>query len=99
MNELAKNEDVYGVKDIKGKAVASSLKVAEIFNKEHFHVLRDIEKIIDEDSGLSQQFRESNFGLSYYKNSQNKKQPMYNISKDGFTILVMGYKVSSLKMA
>lgn len=71
----------------KDKAVTSSLKVAEMFHKNHAHVLRDIE-VLD----CSSDFRESNFGLSSYKSEQNKRLPMYYMTKDGFTFLVMGYR-------
>lgn len=67
-------------------AVVSSLDIAETFGKEHFHVLRDIREL-----ECSEEFRQSNFGLSYYVNEQNKKQPMYYVTRDGFTILAMGY--------
>lgn len=66
--------------------VVTSLDIAETFGKEHFHVLRDIENL-----ECSKEFRESNFGLSSYKSSQNKSLPMYYITRDGFTLLVMGY--------
>ena len=39
----------------------------------------------------SDTFRESNFGLSSYKSSQGKILPMYEVTRDGFTILAMGY--------
>lgn len=71
----------------KDKAVTSSLKVAEMFHKNHAHVLRDIEAL-----DCSSDFRESNFGLSSYKSEQNKRLPMYYMTKDGFTFLVMGYR-------
>lgn len=64
----------------------TSLDVAETFGKEHFHVLRDIDKI-----GCSEDFRQSNFGLSTYTSTQNKDLPMYIMTRDGFTLLVMGY--------
>lgn len=67
--------------------VVSSLDVAETFEKEHYHVLRDIKEL-----ECSEEFRLSNFGESSYRNSQNKKQPMYYMTRDGFTLLVMGYK-------
>ncbi len=67
-------------------SVVSSLDIAETFGKEHFHVLRDIREL-----ECSVEFRQSNFGLSYYVNEQNKNQPMYYVTRDGFTILAMGY--------
>ena len=66
--------------------VVSSLDVAETFEKEHKNVLRDIENL-----GCSKNFRQLNFEQSSYINSQNKKQPMYLMTRDGFTMLVMGY--------
>lgn len=66
--------------------VVSSLDVAETFGKRHDNVLKDIREL-DCSSG----FRLLNFKESYYMNLQNKKQPMYHITKDGFTLLVMGY--------
>lgn len=66
--------------------VVTSLDIAETFGKRHADVLRDIEKM-----DCSDEFRERNFALSSYKSAQNKSLPMYYITRDGFTILVMGY--------
>ena len=52
------------------RAGCTSLDVAETFEKEHFHVLRNIEKL-----ACSEEFRESNFGLSSYRSAQNKSTP------------------------
>lgn len=85
-------KDQYGIfADTKDTARVDSLYVAKSFEKEHFHVLRDIAKIIEPSSGLSEEFRLSNYGLSHYLNAQGKKQPCYNMTRDGFTMLVMGY--------
>lgn len=43
-----------------------SRMVADVFEKEHFHVLHDIERITDAKSGLSEEFRKSNYGFSTY---------------------------------
>ncbi len=67
-------------------SVVSSLDVADTFGKEHARVLRDIREL-----DCSNEFRLGNFAESSYINSQNKKQPMYLITRDGFTLLVMGY--------
>lgn len=66
--------------------VVKSLDIADTFDKRHADVLRDIDKL-----ECSTEFRERNFALSYYKSAQNKSCPMYLISRDGFTLLVMGY--------
>lgn len=69
------------------QAVTTSLKVAEIFHKSHDHVIRDIRNL-----ECSDDFRLTNFGESFYKNKQNRRQPMFYLTKDGFTFLVMGYR-------
>lgn len=73
-----------------GKIVTTSLQVSEVFNKLHRHVLRDIRNL-----ECSSIFQESNFGLSFYHskllNGGYKKQPMYYITRDGFTFLAMGF--------
>ena len=38
-----------------------------------------------------QEFRDANFGVSSYISQQNKELLMYEITKDGFSFLVMGY--------
>ena len=84
--------DKYGVfADTSDTARVNSLYVAQFFEKEHFHVLRDIAKITDTNSGLSKEFAASNFEPSYYKDSTGRKLPCYMMTRDGFTILVMGY--------
>lgn len=66
--------------------VVTSLDIAETFGKRHADVLRDVERL-----ECSDDFRERNFALSSYKSLQNKTFPMYLITRDGFTLLVMGY--------
>lgn len=68
------------------RAACTSLDVADTFGKDHRHVLRDIREL-----GCSDEFRLSNFGPSSYVNERNKTQPMVVMTRDGFTILVMGY--------
>ena len=67
--------------------VVSSLDVAETFEKRHADVLRDIERL-----GCSKEFRERNFAFSEYKvEGNNKTYHEYIMTRDGFTLLVMGY--------
>ena len=68
------------------RVLTTSLKVAEIFGKEHSKVMRDITNLY-----CSDEFRAANFGGSSYTSEQNKQFPMYEMTKDGFTFLVMGY--------
>lgn len=85
-------EDDYGVfADQKGVARVDSLFVAATFEKGHRHVLRDITRIIEPRSGLSENFIQDNFILSTYKDARGRKLPRYLLTRDGFTMLVMGY--------
>nr|DAQ41615.1 MAG TPA: regulatory protein [Caudoviricetes sp.] len=71
-----------------GQLMTTSLKVAEVFGKEHSKVVRDIENISCSDS-----FRVANFGDTPYVNPQNgQTYKMYSMTKDGFVFLVMGYR-------
>lgn len=68
------------------QALTNSLLVAEKFGKEHNKVMRDIDNL-----SCSNEFRTANFGVSSYISQQNKDLPMYVMTKDGFSFLVMGY--------
>lgn len=69
------------------KPMTDSLKVAEYFSKNHQHVLRDVKEL-----ECSEQFSQSNFGQSKYKDERGKYQPITNMTFDGFVFLVMGYR-------
>jgi Rha family phage regulatory protein len=66
--------------------VTTSVIVAEIFGKDHDKVCRDIKNL-----SCSSEFRSANFGESSYRSQQNKEIPMFEMTKDGFSFLVMGY--------
>ncbi|HAN0545015.1 TPA: Rha family transcriptional regulator [Campylobacter coli] len=55
----------------------TSLDVAKVFGKNHFHVLRDIENILNNlrKIGTSQDL--SNFGLVKYKDKKGELRPVY----------------------
>lgn len=65
--------------------------VAEAFDKNHRDVLRSIRTLTDEQSGLSAEFRLRNFAQSTYLNEQGHRQPCYQLTRDGFTMLAMGF--------
>lgn len=93
MKQLIPMDD-YGIfADVHDTARANSLMVAQIFNKRHDNVLRDI-KTLD----CSESFRLLNFEESTYKNEQGKKQPCVNMTRDGFVFLVMGYRGKNAAM-
>ena len=71
----------------KEKIFCKSNLVAELFEREHKNVLRDIKEII---SNCSEEFSQLNYEPSNYK-VRGKEYPCYNLSKDGFTMLAMGF--------
>ncbi len=80
------NDLVYKSND--NQALTNSLLVAGKFGKRHSDVLRSIETII---SQTPKNQSERNFALSEYRDASGKANPMYIITKDGFSILVMGF--------
>ena len=68
--------------------VVSSLDVAETFEKNHRDVMESIRNI---ESNISTAEFSALFFLDSYKASNGKLNPMYLTTRDGFTLLVMGY--------
>ena len=70
--------------------MVSSLKVAEHFEKRHKDVLKAIKNL-----EIPEEFRERNFAPSEYAQEtgigQTRKYPMYLMTRDGFTLLAMGF--------
>jgi Rha family phage regulatory protein len=64
----------------------TSILVAEKFEKRHDDVLAAIRKI-----ECSEDFRARNFTASSYKSKQNKALPMFILTRDAFTMLVMSF--------
>jgi Rha family phage regulatory protein len=87
MNELQKITDEM--------VTMSSREIAELTNKDHAHVMRDIRNLQEE---LSQ----SNFGFTCkeagYKDVQGKVRSMYELDKEATLTLISGYS-ASLRMA
>ena len=68
------------------KALTTSLKVAETFDKAHKHVLTSIRNLTAQNSAVKKMFAEST-----YVNDRGQEQPMYYMNRDGFTLLAMGF--------
>lgn len=91
MNLLIPMDD-YGVfVDKKDTVRVDSRFVAQFFEKRHDHVLRDIAKITAPTSGLSEKFRNANFLSANYVDSTGRKLHCVLLTRDGFTLLAMGY--------
>lgn len=69
-----------------GKAVTDSLKIAEMFEKEHGHVLRDIENLTIQNWKVKKCFHKDE-----YTNSRGRTYPKYYMNKDGFSYLALGF--------
>ena len=63
----------------------TSLSVANVFEKRHSDILAQIREFPKDD------FTERNFPLSEYTDSTGRKLPCYNLTRDGFSLLVMGF--------
>jgi len=77
----------------------TSLKIAEAFGKRHDHVIRDIKKIIE---GIKNIDNAPKFGLVEYEDAKGELRPLFDMDKDGFILVVMGYtgaKAMAIKVA
>ena len=64
---------------------ANSRDVAEHFEKDHKHVLESIRNLTAENSATKSMFIETSF------ESRGKFYPQYELTRDGFSLLVMGF--------
>jgi len=71
---------------INGNITTTSLQVAEHFGKRHSDVIRAIRNL-----GTPQEFTERNFALSEFTDTTGRALPAYRITRDGFTLLAMGF--------
>lgn len=81
-----------GIINKNDKAVVGSRIIAERFKKRHDQILRNIENLIEglhkiEDTHIENYFIKS----SYIHKQNNQKYKEYLLTKDGFSVLVMGF--------
>lgn len=69
----------------------TSLDVAKVFGKRHDNVLADIKLILNDLRKIGTSNDLSNFGLVKYKDKKGELRPAYQISRDGFSLLAMGF--------
>jgi Rha family phage regulatory protein len=78
------------VQIVNNQAITTSTDVSRKFGKHHKHIMETIRKI-----EMPDDFRESNFQLISKQTPMPKggfrDESMYNLTRDGFTILVMGF--------
>ena len=70
-----------------GSPVTTSMKVAEYFGKRHDDVLKSVRNLLEDKDIISRR----NFAESDYTDERGKTQPMYELDRDGFTLLAMGF--------
>ncbi|MCA1180088.1 Rha family transcriptional regulator [Bacillus licheniformis] len=69
-------------------AVTDSLTIAEMFDKNHDNVLRDIRTQMDY---AGEEFSLLNFEESNYINERGRTYPKYDLTEEAFTLVVFGY--------
>lgn len=72
---------------VDGKPVVTTKQVADHFGRKHRDVLVSLAKILETAGG----FGSENYRTSSYISLQNKKLDCYEMTRDGFTLLVMGF--------
>lgn len=79
-------QDLTIVFENNNEAVTSSRLVAEYFGKQHKSILRAIRNL-----NCSKEFNEHNFAPVEYTDKKGETRQEYLMTKDGFTILAMGF--------
>ena len=82
-NGIIQQNVVY--KTEKGTPVTDSLKVANVFEKEHKNILKSIRNYAAQNLAASKWFYEST-----YIDARGNQQPMFVMNRDGFSLLAMG---------
>lgn len=86
MNNVETKKDIT-IKVENDQLLVSSLEVAENFGKNHRDVMRSIKNIVDSSAqNCAQLFYETT-----YTSKNSRKVPMYLMSRDGFSLLAMGF--------
>ena len=72
-----------------GTLTTTSLKIAEIFGRNHKEILRTTEKLLND---LPEDWGKRNFAHTPYVHPQNgQTYPMVTLTRDAFSLLVMGF--------
>ncbi len=69
-----------------GRLTVTSLQVAENFGKRHSDILRAIRNM-----SCGDEFKAANFELISYRDTAGRSQQLVNMSREGFTLLAMGF--------
>lgn len=102
MNKTTINnkEVVFHYSQNNNQIFCTSLDVAKVFNKRHDNVLRDIKAILKDLQEIGDLQGELNFEETYREtkikgfdkvSGKTRKDLMYNLTRDGFSLLAMGF--------
>lgn len=102
MNKTTINnkEVVFHYSQNSNQIFCTSLDVARVFNKQHKNVLRDIENILKDLRKIGDLKDKLNFEQTYRDTEirgfgkvkgKTRKDPYYNLTRDGFSLLAMGF--------
>lgn len=72
------------------RLVTTSLEISNHFGKKHKDILRAIQHL-----ECSKEFNERNFAPVGYTDAKGEQRPMYEITRDGFVFLCMGFTGSA----
>lgn len=88
MNEMMSAEQSFGiqVEQKEGRVVVCSLEVAAHYEKRHDNILQTINKLLTTNDACKEMFF-----AGTYTNSANHEYPCYYMTRDGFSILTMGF--------
>lgn len=70
---------------VNDEVFATSLQIAEVFEKRHDLVLRAIDNLPNDD------FKNSNFKFDTYFDKKGEQRRMFSLTRDCFSLLVMGF--------
>ena len=74
------------ITEINGKLTVSSMMVAEHFKKRHDNIIRTIQHL-----EIPEDFNALNFEDVKYVDAKGEERPAFNMTRDGFVLLVMGF--------
>ncbi|GEM_PF-3340028 len=94
---MLQNQIVPVVSVVNNQPITNSLNIAAVFGKQHKDVLESIRSL-----NVPAEFDQRNFPPISYKDTCGRDQTAYNLTRDGFTLLVMGFtgrKAMQFKLA
>ena len=79
------------VRNSGGRVVASSRDVADFFGKRHDHVIRDVDNLLKSLDSPNLGSAQAAFREVYEPDGQGIDRRSYDMTRDGFTLLAMGF--------